>query len=446
MNSMRDLFPEWYRPDADAMLRLHQDATIVPDTNVLLAVYRMGKLAADIFDAFEMHKDRLWVPHQVALEYQRNRLRVINEQSKKFTDFETAWSAMDEAVKATARTGGDDLLAAMTQRLELAYASMFGDIDVVRKENAPADPTPAGLDPHRDRWDSILEGKINPRPPHEVIESRQDEAQKRAERSIPPGYLDTKKKEGQPEGDYLIWCEALDQAKLSNRPLIFITNDKKADWYETVSGQTVGPRPELRREMHEHTGGQTYWQEDLQTFLFYSARLRSAKVRPETIKRLDETTPPSRATSSFANLTYYISSRSRDSSSSSDQYAVDDELMRQLFIIDDSESVALDWKLDRDVLDKIAALSGSRGASRVTFRRLMHTLRGYYNECEQLQGLNPEADPDAFVQAYSDVLESKKRVQALVRRLPVDAADVPTVQSSLQDLDQVLDERSRNGF
>ncbi len=57
------------------------------DTNVLLGLYRYPKEAHDeLIRTFNQIEDRLWIPHQVALEYQENRLSVISEQLGKYDD------------------------------------------------------------------------------------------------------------------------------------------------------------------------------------------------------------------------------------------------------------------------------------------------------------------------------------------------------------------------
>jgi len=41
----------------------------------------------------------------------------------------------------------------------------------------------------------------------------------------------------------------LDCAKDKKKPLVFVTDDRKGDWWSDHHGRTVGPRPELFQEM-----------------------------------------------------------------------------------------------------------------------------------------------------------------------------------------------------
>jgi PIN domain-containing protein len=85
---MRDLFPGYYAPKD--FQELWDRATFVLDANVLLNLYRFPKPAADeLLSVLDKIGDRLWVPYQAALEYQVNRLDVINEQRERFEKVRT---------------------------------------------------------------------------------------------------------------------------------------------------------------------------------------------------------------------------------------------------------------------------------------------------------------------------------------------------------------------
>src|SRR5688572_20517997 len=87
MNRMRDLFPGYYRPTAEEFDRLWSEAWFVVDANILLNLYRYQERARNEFLAvLDTIASRLWVPHQAVLEYQRNRVRVITDQLKKFRE------------------------------------------------------------------------------------------------------------------------------------------------------------------------------------------------------------------------------------------------------------------------------------------------------------------------------------------------------------------------
>jgi hypothetical protein len=75
------------------------------------------------------------------------------------------------------------------------------------------------------------------------------EAQRRYDTRIPPGYLDAKKSGENAAGDFLLWSQVLDHAESNSQAIILVTDDTKEDWFWRVSGRTIGPRPELVREL-----------------------------------------------------------------------------------------------------------------------------------------------------------------------------------------------------
>ena len=82
---MRDLFPGFYVPTAAQFARLWEECLLVLDSSVLLNLYRFPTSASrELLAVLQTFENRLWIPHQVALEFQRNRLGVRAEQLKKF--------------------------------------------------------------------------------------------------------------------------------------------------------------------------------------------------------------------------------------------------------------------------------------------------------------------------------------------------------------------------
>ena len=77
-HDIKMLFPGHYRPGEDAFKKLWEKGVFVPDSNVLLNLYRYPERARkDFLNVLNKVKERIWVPHQVILEFQRNRLGVI---------------------------------------------------------------------------------------------------------------------------------------------------------------------------------------------------------------------------------------------------------------------------------------------------------------------------------------------------------------------------------
>ncbi len=80
---MRKLFPGYYRPTDEEFDELWRQALFAFDANMMLNLYRYSETTRDqflrILGSAEI-RDRIWLPHQAALEYQRNRFTVIDTQ------------------------------------------------------------------------------------------------------------------------------------------------------------------------------------------------------------------------------------------------------------------------------------------------------------------------------------------------------------------------------
>src|SRR2546425_8220950 len=79
--NMRNLFPGFYERNEEEVNKLWQEGIFVFDTNMLLNVYRYSPETRNrYFEILRQLKEQLWIPYQVAYEYQDNRLTVIQEQ------------------------------------------------------------------------------------------------------------------------------------------------------------------------------------------------------------------------------------------------------------------------------------------------------------------------------------------------------------------------------
>ncbi|MEQ9367742.1 MAG: PIN domain-containing protein [Coleofasciculus chthonoplastes F3-SA18-01] len=85
---MRDLFPGYYRPTSEEEFKkIWQEAIFSFDANILLNIYRYSSETKErLFEIIEHLKERIWIPHQVAYEYQKERLKVISQQSQPYDE------------------------------------------------------------------------------------------------------------------------------------------------------------------------------------------------------------------------------------------------------------------------------------------------------------------------------------------------------------------------
>lgn len=85
---MKDTFLGYSRKTENEIKKIWLNGIIVFDTNVLLNLYRYSKATRETFvDLIKKFKDKIWLPHQAALEYNKNRYEVISDQEKAYKEF-----------------------------------------------------------------------------------------------------------------------------------------------------------------------------------------------------------------------------------------------------------------------------------------------------------------------------------------------------------------------
>lgn len=146
----------------------------------------------------------------------------------------------------------------------------------------------------RDSITSLFEGRVG----SAYSQSRLNEIYKtgelRYERRVPPGYKDRDKKSiksygsltvEDKYGDLILWFQILDKAKEVQKPIIFLSDDDKEDWWWRSRGRTIGPRPELLTEMRLEASVLFYMYSPNQ-FLEYAGKFFEVSVNQNVINEM----------------------------------------------------------------------------------------------------------------------------------------------------------------
>jgi PIN like domain len=280
---MRDLFPGYYRPTSEDFDSYWSSGLLVLDANVLLSLYRFSLPARkQLLEILTAAKPRLWVSHQAALEYERGRIGVIDEQRKLYDQ------VLEEIEKSKKRVLGSVRRKSVMDNAELAKEldeNLRPVIEHVKQLQAEhPDPLPQddwlATDLVRDALAELLEAQVGaPLQGRDVAK----EGSRRYAARIPPGYADEKKPEAERYGDLILWFELLAHAKEGERPIVLVTGDQKEDWWLRYDGQTVGPRPELVKEMRDHAGVPFYMY-GLEPFMTEASRRFNIETSEETLQ------------------------------------------------------------------------------------------------------------------------------------------------------------------
>src|SRR5258708_3051295 len=239
---MRKSFPGYYRPSEDEFRKLWGKCLFVLDANVLLNLYRYSEeTRKKLIDILEQVETRIWVPHQAALEYQRNRLDVISAQREAYKQIGQLLDDTAKKLEARLRSykrhpliNGEKLIASIKEVLR----AKAGDLETVRQKH----PDLVDRDLVREALTKLLDGKVGPPYTDERMKQICKEGEDRYAKSMPPGYKDAKTKEGDKIfGDLVLWYQVMDKAASDKVPIIIVTDDAKEDWWWRHEGKIVGP-------------------------------------------------------------------------------------------------------------------------------------------------------------------------------------------------------------
>jgi len=277
---MRTTFHQFFRPTKAEMDEMLEKALICYDANVLLNIYRYSDETQNgLVEVFEAFVDRTYLPHQVALEYARNRAKTIVDQVNLCQSTEDAFKKVIS-----------DFIAPKDKQPFLSAESMKA-LDGVINELATKRKALESMiseDKYADLLLSLFDQKIGAAPDEETLKQLHEQAADRYAKKTPPGYSDQKDKElPRAYGDYIVWRQLMDIAKKEKRDFILVTDDSKDDWRLKLSGKTIGPRPELLEEFRRETG-QRVWFFTSESFLIATKEAGSTQVSDSVIKEVGE--------------------------------------------------------------------------------------------------------------------------------------------------------------
>ena len=307
---MREQFPWFLDPTEEELQRLWDEATFSFDANVLLNLYRVDReTTEDYFKIFRALGDRIFLPHEAAHQFFRNRRGVIQTEQNSFSE---AKKRVRDWVGR--RTGFDNLKQQLRggdigQIIEDEIESVFEDRKdyneevekvkenlVERIEDLEERFTPTGTTRAIAEEDEILEELMEIFEENtggvleEDMEDLKEEAQERYENEQPPGYEDYDEDEDVSRGefeDFLIWKQLMEYAERKGEDVVFITGEKKRDWWEKDDDYNlVRPKYELLREFRKETE-QTFWMIKTERMLQDAQKRIGIDVKDKSVKQTD---------------------------------------------------------------------------------------------------------------------------------------------------------------
>jgi hypothetical protein len=263
---LRDLFPGYYQWTKKDLDTLWNEGLIILDTNILLNLYRYSKSTRDnLLQVIRQIKDRLWLPHEIAKEFQEKRLERVYAERKNcdnwLDELRSTLNKLDEARRHPFVT--DKLrkkLQTLVDELQAEIGLTVKELDGFKRE-----------DPIFDELTRLFEQKVGPAPTDKEREEMLADGENRYRKRIPPGFEDRKKGDERRFADLVIWKQILAKAAVDKVPVLFVTDDAKADWWREIQGETIGPHPSLVAEIVQKSPKAFHMYSGLR-FLEYAAK------------------------------------------------------------------------------------------------------------------------------------------------------------------------------
>lgn len=294
---MKHLFPEYYRPTEDEFAQMWSECIFVFDANILLNLYRTtDHTREELLKILKKLSDRIWIPHQVAFEYTKNRIDEIIDKQNAYEKTIKSLNGIKEAISPVS----NDLkqykgrhpyldIEGLLDRIDKFLSKLERDVKKLAKDH----PNWMTDDPILDALENLfVPERIGSPYPDEEQQKIEKEGENRYKQKQPPGYEDGIGN----YGDLILWHQIMDYAKAQQKPIILVIDDRKKDWWREISGKTIGPRPELIREFLNYTQVKFYMYSS-QNFIVYANQYVekienlnevAEELRELTVTRLNE--------------------------------------------------------------------------------------------------------------------------------------------------------------
>ncbi|MFO0358824.1 MAG: PIN-like domain-containing protein [Sphingobacteriaceae bacterium] len=290
---MKKEFIGYYNPSDKEISDAWNKGTFAFDANTLLNLYRYSEnTRKDFLSALKAIKQKLFLPHQAALEFHSNRIGVIEGIGHSYdnlykifeNNFEKNLEPQINQFKKHPVISIDQI-----NKLHSEFLKKISSELEKQRKNHPDFKT---KDEVLDQLTELFESATGKEFTKEELIKIYTEGKERYAEGIPPGYkdLENKKKKGDRHvyGDLIIWKELIAYAKKEKKSLLLITDDRKEDWWNIENGKTIRPREELIKEFFDLTGIRILIY-NADNFLYYAKEKKLVpKLKDETIKEVKE--------------------------------------------------------------------------------------------------------------------------------------------------------------
>lgn len=256
---MKNKFIGFYDPTKEEIDSAWEKGVFAFDANSLLNLYRYtDKTRTDFLSALKTIKERLFLPFQSAYEYHNNRINVIETLENDFIkifdlisdNFEKNLKDQINSFKKHPSIIIEDIIHLNNEFLK----NLEKKLNKQKEKHIDFKTQDLVLE----QITELFENAIGTEFSEVELQKIYEEGKIRYLNETPPGYKDfsNKQKKGSIHvyGDLIIWKELINYTQENKRQIVFITDDRKEDWWTIQKGKTIRPREELIKEFYEITG------------------------------------------------------------------------------------------------------------------------------------------------------------------------------------------------
>ncbi len=284
---MKNLFPGYYKPSDEEFHQMWQECIFAFDANMLLNIYRYtSETQESFFMILDRLKDRIWIPHQAAIEFYKNREAVIEGQIKLYEEVN---KLIDDAYKNLEKQ-----LIVHKKHVSINFETILESImngiksaKELLESNKKNHPDYSISDALRDKIAELFDGKVGSNFDNKRLSEVYEKAEQRYAVYKPPGFADSKKPIPDKYNDVVIWFQLIEFAKTQGKPIIFVTDDRKDDWWLKKNGKTVAPQPELTNEIQKEAKVDFYMYHSEQ-FIKYASEFLKITDKESAIQEVED--------------------------------------------------------------------------------------------------------------------------------------------------------------
>jgi hypothetical protein len=290
---MKSKFREYYPLTEKELKKLWENAIFITDTNVLLNLYRYSySTSKELLGILEKLNGRLWIPHQVGMEFHEHRLETIEEQTNLYEQITKVIAQQSQSFKQPFQHQFTRHPFIDNKKIISLLEENQHKLQQYLEKCKIKHPKWINKDPILTKITKLFKSNVGKEYTDEELEDLYKQGERRYAHKIPPGYKDLIKDQQDESkvkkfGDLVLWDQIMRYAKESKKPIIFITDDQKEDWWRIVHGKNMGPREELRKEIWEKARVEFHMYQTTQ-FISYAKDELSVTVTQETIKEIED--------------------------------------------------------------------------------------------------------------------------------------------------------------